>query len=162
VLAKEVAEKATVILKNEGGLLPLNRVKSLTAVLINPYARPANAPDPPLREILAARFTQLTYFELGASPSPAELELARRAAAQSEQFFAAMIVKPAAWHHLGLPAWAVEWLGSIASRRATVVACLGAPQGLAHVPNAAARICTFSDVPASQQALVEKLISPSP
>jgi beta-glucosidase-like glycosyl hydrolase len=159
-LANEVARKAVVVLKDGGRLLPLNCAKSLGAVLINPYPRPANAAAPPLLDLLAAKFAQLTYFELGANPTRAELEQATRAA-ESEQFLAAMVVKPAAWHHFGLPAWAIEWLRPLAAGRATVAACLGAPQGLTAVPSAAAHICTFSDVPASQQALVEKLVAPT-
>lgn len=160
-LARDVAVRATVVLKDDGGLLPFNPAKSLGAVLINPYSRPANAPPPPLREQLAAKFAQLAYFELGANASAGELEQAARTAEQSEQFLAAMVVKPAAWHHFGLPAWVVDWLRPLAARRATVAACLGAPQGLAAVPSAAAHICTFSDVPASQQALVDRLVAPT-
>jgi beta-glucosidase-like glycosyl hydrolase len=159
-LAHEVASRAAVILKDEHGLLPLNPAKSLGAVLINPYPRPANAPASPLREQLAAKFSQLAYFELGASPSSGELERAARAAEQSDQFLAAIVVKPAAWHHFGLPAWAVEWLRPLVGRRPTVAACLGAPQGLEPISSAAAHICTFSDVQASQLALVENLMAP--
>jgi beta-glucosidase-like glycosyl hydrolase len=160
-LAHEVAARAAVILKDDGGLLPLDPAKSLGAVLINPYPRPANAPVPPLRDLLAAKFAQLAYFELGADPTPMELEQTARAIEQSEQLLAAMIVKPAAWHRFGLPAWAVEWLRPIVNRRTTVAACLGAPQGLEAVAGCAAHICTFSDVPASQQALVVKLVAPT-
>jgi hypothetical protein len=109
---------------------------------------------------LATRFTKLAYFELGANASATDLEQVARAAANADQFLAAVIVKPAAWHHFGLPSWAVSWLQPLLARRTAVVACLGAPQGLEPFPGASAHICTFSDVPASQQALVEKLTQP--
>jgi hypothetical protein len=44
-----------------------------------------------------------------------------------------------------------------AERKGVVLASLGAPYPLDDFPDAAVRICTYSDVPASQQALVEFL-----
>jgi hypothetical protein len=42
-----------------------------------------------------------------------------------------------------------------------VLACLGVPSALDEFPDAAMRICTYSDVPVSQQALAEYLCSHS-
>jgi beta-N-acetylhexosaminidase len=59
-----------------------------------------------------------------------------------------------------LPAAVTGWLQQMCASRRAVSACLGAPQGLAILPAATAQVCTFSDVPDSQQALVEKLLEP--
>jgi beta-glucosidase-like glycosyl hydrolase len=158
-LAEDVARRATVVLK-DAGRLPLDPSRSLCAVLINQFPRAANSPAPLLGELLAAKVPRLTYFELGAAPSPAELDAAAAAAEKADEFLAAFIVKPAAWHQFGLPPWAGPWLTRLAGRRPTIAACLGARQGLAALPAAAAALCTFSDVPASQAALVEKLLRP--
>ena len=71
---------------------------------------------------------------------------------------AAFVVKPAAWHRFGLPPRLRDWLQSLVARRPTVIAYLGAPQGLDPLAEAPVQICTYSDVPVSQAALVERLL----
>ncbi len=158
-LALDVARRATVVLKNNGSLLPLDPRRSLGAIFVNPYRHPAGAEHPPLAELLQANFSRLTFLEVGADPSPAQLAQAAEAVRASEQLLLAFIVKPAAWHRFGLPRAAIDWLQQLAARCSSVAACLGAPQGLESVPAAAAQIYTRSDVPASQQALVEILLA---
>ena len=89
--------------------------------------------------------------------SEADLERVGQAVMAAEQFLAAIVVKPAAWHRFGLPPHIQVWLKELASRRSTVVACLGAPQGLEPFAGAEGLVCTMSDVPVSQQALVDAL-----
>ena len=157
-LALDVARRAAVVAKNDAGLLPLSADRALLAILVNPFPLPSNAEPPPLGNLLRQRFPRLEYHELGADPSPAQLEQIAQAAVAAEQVLAAFIVKPAAWHRFGLPPALADWLQQLARRRPVVAACLGAPQGLEPLAIAAAQICTFSDVPASQQALVEALL----
>ena len=79
-------------------------------------------------------------------------------AANADQLLAAFVVKPAAWHRFGLPPRLRDWLQGLVAKRPTVIACLGAPQGLDPLAEAPVQICTFSDVPVSQAALVERLL----
>jgi beta-glucosidase-like glycosyl hydrolase len=157
-LALDVARGATVVLKNARALLPLDRHRSLGTIFVNPFPRPSNAPPLPLGELLRGAFPQLTLVELGAAPTPQELASAAQAVGKCEQLLVVFIVKPAAWHQFGLPGAIAAWLSDLCCRRATVAACLGAPQGLEFLAGAGVQLCTFSDVPASQQALVEKLV----
>jgi len=157
-LALEVARRATVVAKNENGLLPFRTDRELCAIFVNPFPLPSNADPPPLGDLLRERFPKLQYYELGADPPDAQLEEIGRVALQAEQLLAAFVVKPAAWHRFGLPPKLRDWLQWLASQRPTAAACLGAPQGLEPLAHAAAQICTFSDVPVSQQALVERLV----
>jgi beta-N-acetylhexosaminidase len=99
----------------------------------------------------------LKYHELGAAATADEMERAGADALTAEQFLAAVVVKPAAWHRFGLPPHIREWLEGLVAQRPTVVACLGAPQGIEPFGHAAALVCALSDVPASQSALVEVL-----
>jgi beta-glucosidase-like glycosyl hydrolase len=155
--ALDVARRATVVMKNDGGLLPFSPERQTCAIFINPFPLPSNADPPPLGDLLRQRFRKLAYFELGAAPPRDELDSISRAAAV-EQLLVAFVVKPAAWHQFGLPQKLRHWLQELVRQRPAVAACLGAPQGLEPLADAKAHVCTFSDVPVSQQALVEKLL----
>lgn len=157
-LALDIARRAVTLFKNDGGLLPFRPERTTCAVLVNPFPLPSNAEPPPLGKMLSERFSNIHYVELGADPPEAQLEEVRHAAMTAEQFLAAFVVKPAAWHRFGLPPRLRDWLQGLAAARPTVAACLGAPQGLEPLSAAAVQICTFSDVPVSQQALVERLL----
>jgi beta-glucosidase-like glycosyl hydrolase len=159
-LALDVARRATAAYKNDHGLLPFRADRTLCAILVNPFPLPANADPPPLGQLLAARFPRMAYFELGADPPADAFADAERAAAAADQVLAAFVVKPAAWHRFGLPPAIIDWLQRLAERRPLMAACLGAPQGLEPLSSAAATICTFSDVPASHQALTDALLDP--
>jgi beta-N-acetylhexosaminidase len=110
--------------------------------------------------LLRQQFPKFDYFELGADPPADQLAAIGDMALAAEQLLAAFVVKPAAWHRFGLPGKLRDWLQQLAAQRPTVAACLGAPQGLEPLSSATAHICTFSDVPVSQRALVEKLVAP--
>jgi beta-glucosidase-like glycosyl hydrolase len=157
-LASDVARRSTVIVRNEHSLLPFGADQSLCAVLINPFPLPSNAEQPPLGHFLQERFNEAQYFEIGAEPSNDVLQQIAQAAAGAEQRLVAIVVKPAAWHQFGLPPKLRDWLQALTERLPTAIACLGAPQGLEPYAAAAAQVCTFSDVPASQFALAERIV----
>jgi beta-N-acetylhexosaminidase len=157
-LALDVARRATIVSKSDGDVLPLRPDRSLCAIFVNPFPLPSNADRPPLGDYLRERFPNCTYEEVGAAPPADQIERLTQAALAADQVLAAFIVKPAAWHRFGLPPAVSQWLQELASKRLLVAACLGAPQGLEPLSSAAVHICTFSDVPASQQALVDILL----
>jgi len=162
ILALDIARRATVTYKDDGPLLPFRTERQLCAIFVNPFPLPSSAEPPPLGDLLRERFPKLAYFELGADPSTEELERISELALHAEQLLAAFVVKPAAWHRFGLPHRLRDWLNRLCSQRPTVAACLGAPQGLEPLAGAAAQVCTVSDVPVSQQALVERLLATHP
>jgi beta-N-acetylhexosaminidase len=68
-------------------------------------------------------------------------------------------VRPAAWHAFGLRPQQKEFVEqAIAARNDLLLVSLGVPYVLRDFPQANLRICTFSDVPVSQQALAEFLL----
>ena len=69
-----------------------------------------------------------------------------------------MIVRPAAWHVFGLRPEQCELVRQLTRKRAVVLASLGVPYVLDEYSDAVVRICTYSDVPASQEALAEFLV----
>ncbi|RIK80915.1 MAG: hypothetical protein DCC67_08725 [Planctomycetota bacterium] len=158
-LALDVARRATVVVKQRPGVLPLCPQRSLCAVLVDPFERPRNMPPSPLGDLLRTRFAKVEHFAVPADPPDALLESIGRAALGAEQLLVAFVVKPAAWYRFGLPAGLCRWMQSLAAAQPMVAACLGAPQGLQPLDAAAVQICTYSDVPASQAALVERLLA---
>ena len=80
-------------------------------------------------------------------------------ARDAQQLVVAMIVRPAAWHAFGLRPEQKDFVHRLVRERGNVVlASLGVPYALQDFPEAAVRICTYSDVPVSQQALAEFLL----
>ena len=75
---------------------------------------------------------------------------------------AAVVVKPAAWRAFGLPARQQAFVQELTARRPVILVSLGSPVVLQDVPGAAARLCTYSDVPASQAALAAYLAGRGP
>ena len=101
----------------------------------------------------------MKYVQLGPNADAAAYEAARELAASAKQLLVAMIVRPAAWHAFGLRPEQSEFVRQLTRERDDVVlASLGVPYALEDYPEAAVRICTYSDVPVSQQALAEFLL----
>jgi hypothetical protein len=137
--------------------LSLDRRESLVAILLKPFATAIDPPEQPLAAALREQFDNVTYFELGPASNDAEFAAAREAALGARQLVIAMVVRPAAWHAFGLLAHQAEFVRSLTAARPAVIASLGVPQALDDYPTAAVRICTYSDVSVSQQALAELL-----
>jgi hypothetical protein len=71
-----------------------------------------------------------------------------------------MVIRPAAWHAFGLRPEQSKFVRQlIQARNDVVLASLGVPYALEDFHDAAVRICTYSDVPVSQQALADYLVS---
>ncbi|MGD9636190.1 MAG: glycoside hydrolase family 3 protein [Pirellulales bacterium] len=138
-------------------LIPLDPTKPLVAVLVKPFATAIDPPEQPLAAALRERFADVTYIELGPAANDAQFAAARAAALAAPQLVVAMIVRPAAWHAFGLLAHQADFVRSLSAARPTIVASLGVSQALDDYPDAAVRICTYSDVAVSQQALAELL-----
>jgi beta-glucosidase-like glycosyl hydrolase len=157
---KTAARAAIDVSGNCADVLPLDRDRPLVAILLKPFATAIDPPQQPLAAALRCRFRDLQYFELGPQTNDREYATARAAALAAPQLVVAMIVRPAAWHAFGLLAPQAEFVRHLTSERKALVASLGVPQALDDYPAAAVKICTFSDVPVSQEALADVLLSP--
>jgi len=131
--------------------------RPLTVVLLKPFETPLDPPEQPLAAALKDQFDEVNYLELGPSTNGEQVEQARKKALDSEQLLVAMIVKPAAWHKFGLLDFQQKLAEELATHPGVVFASLGVDGILDQFPAAAQRLCTFSDVAVSQQALAERL-----
>jgi hypothetical protein len=136
--------------------LPFSTDKQLTAVILKPFETAIEPPQQPLAAALGERFRQLRYIQLGPNADGSAYRQADEMARNAEQLLIAMIVRPAAWHAFGLLPEQKQFIQQLTRERSDVVlASLGVPYALQNYPGAAMRVCTYSDVPVSQQALAE-------
>jgi beta-glucosidase-like glycosyl hydrolase len=158
--SKSVATEAIEVLSDSGRpALPFNPDRPLAAILLKPFETAIDPPEQPLAAALCERFRNVKYMQIGPNADAAAYESARELALSAKQLLLTMIVRPAAWHAFGLRPPQSEFVLQLTRARGDVVlASLGVPYALQDFPNAAVRICTYSDVPASQQALAEFLL----
>ena len=106
------------------------------------------------------RFRQVKYVQLGTKSNTAAYETALELACDAPQLLLAIVVRPAAWHDFGLRPEQKAFLDQVTREREDVVlASLGVPYVLEEFPAAAVRICAYSDVPVSQQALADFILA---
>ncbi len=141
--------------------LPLDSSRPLTALLLKPHHRPTDPPEQPLAAALREQVSELDYFETGPEPDPNLVQAILDATPEQDPILIAMIVKPAAWHAFGLVETQEKIIRQLMASRTVILACLGVENALDDYPEAAIRIVTYSDVPASQQALAQLLFEKS-
>lgn len=159
--AKSVAGKAIRVLGTPApSALPLSAEKPLAAFFLKPFETPIDPPEQPIAAALRERFSDLQYIQLGPRSDAATYSAAHDAARRSPQILVAMVVRPAAWQVFGLLAEQKSFVRRLLLERHDVtLVSLGVPSALDDFSGAAARICTYSDVPVSQVAVVEFLLS---
>ncbi len=158
-LAQEVADKAVAVWGNVGSepsALALTG-ESLLFIYVVPYRTDLDPEESPLAEAVRIRFPKAGFVEVGPESSPADLDRLAREAARFQTVVAAAVAKPAAWRPFGLLPAHRDFLAGLTSARPTILASLGTPQVLDELPQTELKMCTFSDVPASQRALVNRL-----
>jgi beta-glucosidase-like glycosyl hydrolase len=160
--AEQVARNAIEVFNVNHAVLPLDREAATAVILLKPFETAIEPPEQPLGAAVRHRFRHANYAQLGPRADEAAYRMAREAALEAKQVVLAMIVRPAAWHAYGLRPEQIEFVRRMtAERKGVVLVSLGAPYSLDEFPDAAMRICTYSDVPVSQQALVEFLLAPA-
>lgn len=137
---------------------PFDRDKPVVAILLKPFETAIDPPEQPLAAALRETFAHATYIQIGPNADAQAYTSALQAAKDAPQLLLAMIVRPAAWHAFGLRPEQADFSHQvIATRPDAILASLGVPYALQDFPDAAVRICTYSDVPVSQQALAQFL-----
>jgi hypothetical protein len=158
-LAEHVARGAIRVFGNDRAPLPFDAALPVTCILLKPHETHLDPPEQPLGDALRRRFRETTFIQLGPNAEESACDGARQAARLAKQLLVAIVVRPAAWHTFGLQPWQRELLERILSeRRDVVLASMGVPYILSDYPSAAVRICTYSDVPVSQDALATFLV----
>lgn len=154
-VAAGIATAATTALDASPDLDPS---KSVTALMLKPHHRPTDPDEQPLAAALRERFAAVRYFETGPEIHEGLADDLVAGVPEGEPIVVAMIVKPAAWHAFGLTEPQDRLIRRLMADRPVILACLGVQNALDAYPEAAARVVTHSDVPASQEALVRFLI----
>jgi hypothetical protein len=122
--------------------------------LVNPYGDGAYTRTDTLRNALETRKHVLASRVLtGAAPKDPDQWIAL--AGQADCCLIAIVVKPAAWQSFGISPAVRSLIQATTLTCPTVVASLGVSEVLEEFPAAATRITTYSDVSASQQALID-------
>lgn len=128
---------------------------STLCVLVRPNTNYTDPTQSPLEAAFRRHYPDGDYVEILPDTSEEEMEDVRDRAAGYRCILLAVIVKPAAWHRYGLlPAQRV-FVEDLSEEEQVVLASLGSPTVLDAFPNAAHAVCLFSDVEASQHALIE-------
>jgi hypothetical protein len=162
-LAKQISREAISIVETTArSPLPFKHERPIAAILLKPFETAIEPPEQPLGMLLRQSFRDAHYIQLGPKADQASYRRALEMASALQQLLIAIIVRPAAWHAFGLKSEQRAFVNEILmKRRDAVLACLGVPSALDEFEQAAIRICTYSDVPASQEALVDFLIRSS-
>ena len=157
--AEIAARRAIKTLHRNRPALPFDIELPTVAILLKPFETAIEAPEQPLGTAMRDAFKHINYLQLGPRSDEAAYLSAKEIARDAKQLVVAIIVRPAAWHACGLLAEQVAFVQRILGERDDVVlVSLGAPYPLEDYPHAAMRICTYSDVPVSQNALAKFLI----
>jgi beta-N-acetylhexosaminidase len=161
LLAKKIAARAVDLTYDLAPALPFNPDRSTVAILLKPFETAIEPPEQPLAAELRKRFKAVRYAQLGPNSDQQAYEDAFELAKTAGQLLIAVIVRPAAWHAFGLRPKQKELIQRLLQQHPhATLASLGVPHALDEFPAATTRICTYSDIPASQQALVDLLLKP--
>ena len=156
-LASEVARRAITLVDGNSSRLPLNPAKR-TCVLLIRHSSDVAGQEHPLGAVVRRHLTRCDYLEFDPNFGREDCQETFERASCAQQLLLAMIVKPAAWHKFWLTSEQIELLQRLAQLETCVLASLGTPEILHEFETNAPKICTFSDVPVSQTALVHYLL----
>lgn len=156
-LAKFVARLSIRTTAAKIELTPIAPERQLLVVMLRPHQSHLDPAEQPLREFLDEKFSHCDYLELRPDSSASDYEQALKKATAAELIVIAMIVKPAAWYRFGLLPEQDQFVQDVTSQHDCMLVSLGTPEALEKYSEAAQRVCVYSDVFASQAALVDFL-----
>lgn len=131
-------------------------------VLVVRMGRKANTETSTLHDAARVVWPQAQYEDAPPDLTPDRMKDIEHCARRVDHVVLALIATPAAWQSVGLSAAQTMLMRTLVTAHPTTVAALGSSHVLADVPaEARAQLCTFSDVPAAQQALMEFLSEPT-
>lgn len=155
LLAKSIARQSIRLIDSPKPALTTK--KEVLVVMLRPHQSHLDPPEQPFGTFMRHRFSGCKYLELKPDSATNAYAEATKQSLGAEQVVIAMIVKPAAWHHFGLLPEQDHFVREIISQRNCTLASLGSPVPLENYPAAAHRVCAYSDVFSSQEALADFL-----
>jgi len=162
-LAREIAVKSIQLAIGEKSDLSLDRPKmgqnGPVCFLVRPHTTYNDPTAAPLEKAFLTAFPDGSYIEIDPDSVNDDLDDLIAQAANHSNVFAAVIVKPAAWHKFGLLPFQQQFVRDLADKYPLYLAALGSPIALAEFEDVKAGICAYSDVEVSMYALVDYLKS---
>jgi len=152
-LSQQIAQKAIKVFPDARLSLPLSSHTPLTAI----YIAPSTEEPPAFITTLRQYFPKLTVHLLPQEASDEVLRTIIQRLPDHEPVVITPVVKPAAWQHFGLSGTIEAFIQYLTEQYPVILAVPGSPHILELFPEAALRICAFSDVPVSQEALARFL-----
>lgn len=157
-LSRDIAAEAVHM---EGDLAArVDPEEALTVAFFKSFDLPSDPPEQPLAAALRERFSDVAYFEFGPEPDEQKLSALRASVREGRRLLVALVVKPAAWRSFGLSAAQQPVVDELVTQTPSIVASLGVRSVLSQFSNASLRVCTYSDVAASQIALAQVVRAP--
>lgn len=158
-LADDIAAAGLHIADVRANVLPIPRdvEGGLLSILIKPHRSRFDPVEEPFADAVRDVFPGSIFRQVGPETDERFYEELRELAAMAEYIVLALVVKPAAWHTFGLREEQAEFVRETVERYAPIIVSLGSPYILEPYANAGVRICAFSDVEASQRAVVKRL-----
>ena len=158
-LSEQVAMDAVEVLRGRLPDVGHGRGRGTLVALIKPSPRPGEPDEFPMGDAVRRHLPGALYCELEPADenddSAFESVVAR--AREAERLVVAVIVRPAAWRSFGLAARERRLVDRLLEMRPTTLVALGSPRGLEGHRGAVAEVCSYSDSPSSQRAVVEVL-----
>jgi beta-glucosidase-like glycosyl hydrolase len=156
-LAERAAREAVTVAR--GPLPDLGDGTGTLVVLIKKAPLPNEPETMPMGEAVRRLLPGAVYRELEPTHEDQDdaFDEVRLRAQDAERLVLATVVRPAAWHAFGLEARERRFAQRLMETRPTTLAVLGDGRGLRGFDACEAALVAFSDVPASQVAVVERL-----
>lgn len=134
------------------------------ALFVTPYRTRLDPAETPLsialREAEAAdEACAIRYHEIDADTDHITLKSLLTTLSDFDGAFVFVVSKPAAWHAYGLPDTLSQFVARVTRTIDTTLVSLGDHHVLSAYPDARQTLCAHSDVPASQQAVVQRLFT---
>lgn len=156
-LAAQIAQQAITTHEDSSVLLPLGldaeRARDLLVLTIRTQRSRLDPVVQPIGQVVQQAWLAATYIEIDETTDAETFAHILDLAKTKRHVVACVVVKPAAWHHYGLQTAQAAFLGRLVRQQEVILAAMGSPFVLDDFPRAAARLCTYSDVAASQHAL---------
>lgn len=158
-LAREVARRAVTVVRGAPARLPLDPEAAWAFVRVTSRT---DRPAPAFEAAVRGAFPRARYAEVGPDSSGTGSAALRRVVDGAAGVVLVLVIEPAAWHPFGLTPGQRERVRALVGPDGPLVAAaLGSPHVLDEVPGADVALCTYSDVPVSQEALVDRLLGRS-
>ena len=158
--ADRLAWEALTLTRSKAIPWPLSRdaVSDGTDLMVVHLTQQATDKAMPLKEAFHEAYPSVVYRTWHPGTSSAEQEAIRTLGHDRPNLVVVCTTTPAAWHAFGLSREQRLLLHEWMAARPVVLGVLGSAEALPALPDATATICTYSDVPAAQRALVRALV----